>query len=507
MDELTQLRRAGVRVVAGVCWLATLIIGAGCLFADSGVLPLVLAAGLAIYPTLAAGQGRDDVTTRTMLGLTLPLYGALLLFQWEQAAWFIDLHMTFYALIAVLAIMADWRPILAGAGITAVHHLVLNFVAPSLVFGDGALGRVVLHAVIVIVETGVLIVLTNTLERMMLAQVAAQEAKAQLERDALAQRTERETEQQVVVDAIAQGLKALAAGDLRRRIDRPFPGGFDALRLDFNAALDDLNGMVGRAAQASSQIHNGANEIRIAADDLATRTEAQAASVDRTTQTIAALVDSARNTAERADEARESLAQSQERAVEGHAVVTRAVATMGLIEQSAGEIGQIVSMIDGIAFQTNLLALNAGVEAARAGESGKGFAVVATEVRALAQRSADAAQDIKRLIEASNTHVSQGVELVTETGKVLESMLDEVTRIASIVSEITERVKHNAGDLGGISDAFRGIDRTTQQNAAMVEQSNAALRSLVAEADSLMAEMARFKREHGRATARLAVAA
>ncbi|MDE2620329.1 MAG: hypothetical protein KGL54_09230, partial [Sphingomonadales bacterium] len=166
-----------------------------------------------------------------------------------------------------------------------------------------------------------------------------------------------------------------------------------------------------------------------------------------------------------------------------------------LIEQSAGEIGQIVSLIDGIAFQTSLLALNAGVEAARAGESGKGFAVVATEVRALAQRSADAAQDIKRLIDASNQHVVEGVQLVTQTGSVLASMLEEVTRIAGTVAEITDRVKENAAALGDISETFRGIDRDTQQNAAMVEESNAALRSLATEANALLAAIAHFRRD------------
>lgn len=168
---------------------------------------------------------------------------------------------------------------------------------------------------------------------------------------------------------------------------------------------------------------------------------------------------------------------------------------MGLIEQSAGEIGQIVSLIDGIAFQTSLLALNAGVEAARAGESGKGFAVVATEVRALAQRSADAAQDIKRLIDTSNQHVVEGVQLVTQTGSVLASMLEEVTRIAGTVAEITDRVKQNAHALGDISETFRGIDRDTQQNAAMVEESNAALRSLATEANALLGAIAHFRRD------------
>ncbi|MBC2669124.1 methyl-accepting chemotaxis protein [Novosphingobium piscinae] len=507
MDELITLRRNGVRVAAYVCWLVTAIVFGGSLFAESGYLPPLLAAALAIYPSLAAARGEADGATRMALGATLPLYSGLLLYQWEGASWQVDLHMTFYAMIAVLAILADWRPIIVAAGTTAVHHLLLNFVAPELVFGTSDLGRVVLHAVIVVAETAALVVLAVRLERMVQDQAAAAEAKAAIEREAERHRIERDHEQDQVVEAIAAGLKALAAGDLRAQIRHRFPPAFEALRVDFNAAMQGLNALVGSAVEASTQIQNGATEIRSAADDLATRTEAQAASVDRTTQTIAALVASVRDTAARADAARQSLGESQQRATEGHEVVVRAVSTMGLIEQSAGEIGQIVSLIDGIAFQTNLLALNAGVEAARAGESGKGFAVVANEVRALAQRSADAAQDIKRLIEASNAHVSEGVQLVTRTGGVLETMLEEVSRITTVVGEITERVKQNAGELDGVNDAFRGIDRTTQQNAAMVEESNAALRSLANEANALMAAIAHFKRDQSAAPLRLAAAA
>ncbi len=495
MNELNDLRRRGVQITAVVCWLSTAIIAAGALFADTGLLPVIMAVALVAYPTLAAMRGQSDGATRVALGMTLPLYSAVLLFQWSDGPWLIDLHMTFFAMIAVLAVLADWRPIIAGAATTAVHHLLLNFVAPAVVFGESALSRVILHAVVVVVETVVLVLLVNQLEQMLAAQIAAREAKLTAERQAEELRAARDAEQRLVVDEIAKRLKQLAAGDLRARINTTFPGGFDELRVDFNAALGDLDSLVGSAARTSVHIHNGANEIKIAADNLAARTEAQAGAVDRTTQTITMLLGSAQDTASRADQVRDTLSQSQQRAEAGHAVVTRAVSTMGLIEQSAGEIGQIVSLIDGIAFQTSLLALNAGVEAARAGESGKGFAVVATEVRALAQRSADAAQDIKRLIDTSNQHVVEGVQLVTQTGSVLASMLEEVTRIAGTVAEITDRVKQNAHALGDISETFRGIDRDTQQNAAMVEESNAALRSLATEANALLGAIAHFRRD------------
>ena len=168
------------------------------------------------------------------------------------------------------------------------------------------------------------------------------------------------------------------------------------------------------------------------------------------------------------------------------------MATMALIENSASEIGNIVTLIDGIAFQTNLLALNAGVEAARAGESGKGFAVVANEVRALAQRSADAAKDIKQLINVSSSHVEQGVVLVGQTGDALKGIMDYVTAISLAVHDITEESEGNAKDLMDVDQALSTVDRSTQQNAAMVEQSTAALRALSNETSRLMNIVRRF---------------
>ena len=494
MEELNNLRRQGIRILAGVTWVTTIMILAGSFFAGTGMLPVIMAAALAVYPTLAAMRNADDAVTRVAIGATLPLYCAILLFQWSGKTYMTDLHMTFFAAIAALAVLADWRPVLAGAAVTAVHHLVLNFVAPSLVFAGGSdLGRVILHAVVVVGETGVLMLLAKRLEAMLLAQVEAWAEKARLENAATAERAEREREQQIVVEEIERGLKALAAGNLNCPIHVRFPAAFEALRIDFNRTLDELNGLVSSVTDASRQIQNGTNEIRVAADDLAHRTEMEAASVERATHAIGTLVSSASATASRASEANSTLSYSQDRASKGHAVVERAMETMHRIEQSAGEIGQIISLIDGIAFQTNLLALNAGVEAARAGDAGKGFAVVANEVRALAQRSADAAKSIEELISASSKQVSDGVQLVTQTGQLLQEVMTDVTSIGSLVNEIAEAARANADELSSVRETFEAIDRSTQQNAAMVEESNAALRTLAQEADSLMDVVDRFK--------------
>ncbi len=303
----------------------------------------------------------------------------------------------------------------------------------------------------------------------------------------------RAAEQAEVVDTLSGALDKLAEGDLTHRITAMPAGEHERLQEAFNASVSKLETMIGAVRSTASGVRTGSDEIRAASEDLALRNEQQAASLEETAASVGTTVALTRQSAENAVAAKSAIAQTHQRATEGGAVVGKAVAAMGAIEQSAKEITQIIDVIDGIAFQTNLLALNAGVEAARAGEAGKGFAVVANEVRALAQRSAEAARDIKALIDKSTAHVGDGVSLVGETGTLLAEIVAQVGAVTSQVNEIAETTASQASNLEQVNIAVGTIDRMTQQNAAMVEESTAATRSLSTEAQRLGELVAQFR--------------
>jgi methyl-accepting chemotaxis protein len=300
-------------------------------------------------------------------------------------------------------------------------------------------------------------------------------------------------EQARVVDSLAQALDSLAMGDLTYRLDMEFPGDYRKLRDDFNAASAKLEEAMRAIAGATASIQSGAGEISHSADDLSRRTEHQAATLEETAAALDEITATVNKTSDGASHGREAVASAKTDAEEGGIVVRRAIEAMGQIEGSSKQIGQIIGVIDEIAFQTNLLALNAGVEAARAGEAGRGFAVVASEVRALAQRSAEAAKEIKALISASSAQVSEGVNLVGETGKALERIVRQVGEISNVVGEIAASAKEEALGLGQVNTAVNQMDQVTQQNAAMVEESTAASRVLADEAEELARLVARFK--------------
>jgi methyl-accepting chemotaxis protein len=246
--------------------------------------------------------------------------------------------------------------------------------------------------------------------------------------------------------------------------------------------------------QSTSQsIRSGTDEIRAASDDLARRTEQQAASLEETAAALDEITAAVRKTAQGAEAARNVVSTAKLDAEHSGAVVHDAIAAMSKIETSSQEITQIIGVIDEIAFQTNLLALNAGVEAARAGESGRGFAVVAQEVRALAQRSADAAKEIKTLISVSTEQVGSGVDLVGQTGAALDRIVSQVVQLDSSVREIAASAQEQATGLQQINSAINHMDQTTQQNAAMVEESTAASHALSQETEELARLVARFE--------------
>ena len=287
------------------------------------------------------------------------------------------------------------------------------------------------------------------------------------------------------VHALAEALDALAAGDLTARMPDALADDYAKLRSDFNGAMNALqtamSGVIGNVQGMS----NGVREITGAADDLSRRTEQQAASLEETAAALDEITATVKKTSEGAMEATAAVASARTDADRGGEVVREAVAAMSRIETSADQIGQIIGVIDEIAFQTNLLALNAGVEAARAGDAGRGFAVVASEVRALAQRSAGAAKEIKGLISASSREVGAGVALVGRTGEALDRIVGQVARVDELVREIAASAREQATGLNEVNAAVNQMDQVTQQNAAMVEQSTAASHALASECDAL----------------------
>lgn len=339
----------------------------------------------------------------------------------------------------------------------------------------------------------------NALERVRLEQqTEANRSMSERERIANEEQKARDAaEVSFAVEALAGGLKNLSDGDMTVRLNQQFAGRLDQLRVNFNESVGKLQTALRSVGDNARMIDAGANEIRSAADDLSKRTEQQAASVEQTAAALEEVTTAVKDSAVRAGEAGKLVDQTRVGAERSGEVVRQAVAAMEAIEQSSGEIGNIVGVIDEIAFQTNLLALNAGVEAARAGEAGKGFAVVAQEVRELAQRSANAAREIKALISKSGEKVRDGVTLVGETGMALETIVSEVQRINTNVGSIVVSAREQSTGLSEISTSVHHMDQGTQQNAAMVEQTTAASHSLATQAAALTELLAQFNLGEG----------
>lgn len=320
--------------------------------------------------------------------------------------------------------------------------------------------------------------MTRSIEVFRMAAIARREAAAK---------------QAHVVSTMGSALDELAYGNLVHRIDSPFAEEYEGLRISFNATAARLDDVVSHVSSASQGVHCSAGEIRSASDDLAHRNQSQAASIEESAAAMKQVALLVFNTANRTREVQSEITLATSEAEEGGSVVGEAMAAMTAIEKSSQQIGQIVDLIDSIAFQTNLLALNAGVEAARAGDAGKGFAVVATEVRALAQRSADAASEIRKLIASSRNEVSGGVVLVSKTGSALTTMVERVGGLVGLVNEIADAAQAQATSIEEVSGAVTDMDRMTQQNAAMVEESAAAARSLASESTVLAQLVAQFR--------------
>lgn len=502
--------------------------------------PAILFGGISIALTLCAwgGLSTSPVAGRQTLAMALVGQAALFTAAFAGHPWQLDSHMYFFALLAILSVMADIRAILAATAVIALHHLSLNFLMPSLVYpGGGSLLRTVMHAAIVLLETAVIVWMIQERHRLTAAAAAeteealrakesAAEALRTVEetqsdaatmRDALMQTMEREFTTMVdaglkgdfdkrinviseeptlarlsermnmLFDSISEAfltieghIKALGHRDLSEKPPVSMQGRFQEMQVEVQSAVHSLRDVVASAQVATVSATETSAALAEGAGDLSQRNEQQAARIEETSATMEELANTVRENSTRMDGADQLATTVADRTQAGMTAIEQAVVAVERIEESSSKINEINTVIEAIAFQTNLLALNAAVEAARAGEAGKGFAVVASEVRTLAQRSSDAASDITKLIAESDANVKDGVRLVRQTGSALDQITSAISDLTKAISAVAEAGRHEAEKITEVFETIRSMDDMLQSNSQLAERSASGLAELQA---------------------------
>jgi methyl-accepting chemotaxis protein len=322
---------------------------------------------------------------------------------------------------------------------------------------------------------------------------AAQRERVEITDRKLAEDASRANRITDLIGQVKAAFEGLASGELDTRMGKPVSAEFEPIRISFNTSVARLEETISAVEDGVRSMQGDLQSIAHSSFDLSKRTEQQAAALEETSASLVEVMKKVDLTSAMSNDAAKMAALAHAEVNSGRVVLADAISAMTEIQRSSEQINSIVGLIDQIAFQTNLLALNAGVEAARAGDTGKGFAVVAHEVRALAQRSAGAAQEIKELISRTSGQVSQGAALVMESGTILEKIVVQVDSVSSAVAAIALGAQDQAVSLHQVSAAALEMDNVTQQNAGMVEETAAATQSLLSETEHLAAIMARFQ--------------
>jgi methyl-accepting chemotaxis protein len=466
-DTMT-LQTLGDRVLLlGIGISAVLAIALGVQFVESGM-AIGMTLGLVVLAVVGYGFTRGTTASRFLLTFVLVAFVALHI---QLARGMLELHFGVFVALALLLVYLDWRVVLFGAGLFAVHHFTFDRLqAAGLGFYCTTapdFWRVVAHAAYVVVQSAVEITVVVFMSRSALEGEELRNLVGSVNQP----------------DGIALEVSHIAA----------VTAGGQALKATL-ARVQDSVSIVRRGALS---IETASAEIAQGNNDLSARTEQQASALEETASSMEELSSTVRQNADNARQGNQLALSASAVAVKGGEVVGQVVETMKGINESSRRISDIIQVIDGIAFQTNILALNAAVEAARAGEQGRGFAVVASEVRSLAGRSADAAKEIKTLINTSVERVEQGTVLVDQAGATMTEVVNAIRRVTDIMGEISAASSEQSSGVAQVGEAVTQIDQATQQNAALVEQSSAAAEGLKGQAQQLVSAVAVFKHSGG----------
>ncbi|MEM8536472.1 MAG: methyl-accepting chemotaxis protein [Pseudomonadota bacterium] len=501
----------GVPLAFGALCLMTVIPPLSAIYAENPVLgPLIFCVGV----TGTAWLVMRFAPVLAKLGLALALVLQAMAFSAAFAGhpWQIDTHMMYFAILAVIAVMQDQRALLLGAAAIAGHHVLMSAAMPEMIYpesGESVVGRTILHAAIVVMQTAVLFLSIRASQRAdaeIKAQQAELKASSAASRAAEARAAEEREAATDTVVQLGQALKRLADHDLSGQMETPLEAQFEPLRRDLNDMIAQFREVFQTVQTTAFDYDKSAQELASTSEALAVQTERQAGTLSSVAEGLQALTETVRETAAGAAEANTAASEARDSASENSEIVAQAVAAMERIEGGSAEISKIIELIDDIAFQTNLLALNAGVEAARAGEAGRGFAVVASEVRALAQRTAEAAQNVKSLIGNSSVEIGSGAKLVNQAGASLSVIADQVKNASGLIDRIAASIAQQSNMVQELNSSVSSLDQATQNNAAVSEEMTAMGQHLASGSHTLKDAVSSFKLQATQPAQRMSMA-